>query len=145
MPRLPDMSRLPIRDKLWLPDALRCGGVGNCQSAPDGHNALLRDMDRLSSRCYRSTRKRSGFKRRRDVDENTTDPGGECIDLSQLAWSGSQMSATANAPGVVCSSSDGIKWNRVSLGFSGLISRLIWTGESGFDREPYANVRISSE
>jgi len=48
MPRLPDMSRLPIRDKLWLPDALRCGGVGNCQSAPDGHNALLRDMDRLS-------------------------------------------------------------------------------------------------
>lgn len=57
-----------------------------------------------------------------------TDSAGECIDLSQLAWSGRLMIATANVPGVIWSSPDGMQWTRVTLGFSGLLSRLIWTG-----------------
>ncbi len=58
-----------------------------------------------------------------------TDPAGDAVTISQIAFSGKQFVATGNVPGVVWTSKNGTQWQRVELGFSVEISKLIWTGQ----------------
>ena len=68
-----------------------------------------------------------------------TDPAGDGLVISQVAYSGKQMVATGNVPGVVWISKDGMQWERVELGFAAEIPKLIWTGRE------YAGIGVVAE
>lgn len=58
-----------------------------------------------------------------------TDAAGDAVDIYSITCSQKTLVAAGNVPGVVWSSSDGVLWSRVSLGFSAEIRKLIWTGK----------------
>jgi hypothetical protein len=65
-----------------------------------------------------------------------SDPAGDAVMLTQVIFSGTLLLVVGNVPGVAWVSQDGNRWNRTTLGFPIVVSKLIWTGKEfvGFAR-----------